>query len=673
VFESVLIANRGEIACRVIRTARRLGLRTIAVYSDADRQAMHVALADEAYGIGAAPARASYLNQDRILSVAQRAGAQCLHPGYGFLAENAEFAQACMDAGIVFVGPPAPAIRSMGLKDVAKALMQKVGVPIVPGYHGTRQESVFLREKAYEIGYPVLIKAVAGGGGKGMRRVDAHAEFEAALEAAQREARSAFGNGHVLIEKCIAAPRHIEMQIFADHFGNVVHLFERDCSLQRRHQKVLEEAPAPGMSSAVRDMMGRAAIAAAKAVGYVGAGTVEFIADGRHGLRADGFYFMEMNTRLQVEHPVTEAITGFDLVEMQFRVADGERLGIDQADVRPAGHAVEARLYAEDAEAGFLPSSGPVLALHWPEGEGVRVDSGIREGDTISPFYDPLMAKIIAHGQDRTEALDRLRGALERTIVVGPTTNRAFLETLIDLPDYRGERFDTGFIAAHLTPLCAAPDRPDPIAVAVAVAEALASRSAKARGWDDPWDVQDAFELGPERLTRVPIRVNDTLLTAVLRGGMQRSDEHQAGGAIAIPELGYDGSGKALISRRAFAYDRQRQVLVLAADDGAFVLRHGRQTRVHLIDYLGLDEGPEGAADGVVRAPMHGKLVQIFVQLGDRVHKGARLAIIEAMKMEHTLVAPIAGTIIELSGQAGAQVAKSAIVMVVSAADDAPL
>ena len=385
-FSSVLIANRGEIACRIARTARRLGLRTIAVYSQADAGALHVRLCDEAHEIGPAPAAESYLSIEKLIAAAKSARADCVHPGYGFLSENADFAQACIDAGIVFVGPPPAAIRAMGLKDRAKALMEKAGVPVVPGYHGDMQEPKFLDRKAYEIGYPVLIKAVAGGGGKGMRRVDRHADFDAALAGAMREAKAAFGDERVLIEKYVNAPRHIEMQIFADRHGNVIHLNERDCSLQRRHQKVIEEAPAPGMSAELRAAMGAAAVAAAKAAGYEGAGTVEFIADGAGGLKPGGFWFMEMNTRLQVEHPVTEAMTGLDLVEWQFRIAAGETLPLTQAQVPLAGHAVEARLYAEDPERGFLPSTGKLLALQFPQAERLRVDSGVEAGSEITPF-----------------------------------------------------------------------------------------------------------------------------------------------------------------------------------------------------------------------------------------------------------------------------------------------
>jgi 3-methylcrotonyl-CoA carboxylase alpha subunit len=451
-FSSVLIANRGEIACRVARTASRLGLRTIAVYSEADAGALHARLCDEAYPIGQAPAPDSYLRIDRLLDVALRSRADCVHPGYGFLAENAEFAEACAQGGIVFVGPPPAAIRAMGMKDRAKALMEKAGVPVVPGYHGERQEPSFLRQKAYEIGYPVLIKAVTGGGGKGMRRVDRHAEFEVALEGAQREAMSAFGDARVLVEKYVAAPRHIEMQVFADTQGNAIHLNERDCSLQRRHQKVIEEAPAPGMSPELRAAMGEAAIKAAKAVGYVGAGTVEFIADGARGLRPDRCWFMEMNTRLQVEHPVTEAVTGLDLVEWQFRVAAGEPLPSRQDQVAIDGHAVEARLYAEDPDRGFLPSTGRLIALRWPE--GVRIDTGVEQGSEITPFYDPLIAKLIAHAPTRDAALDRLAIALRETVIAGPHTNLALLAALCHAPEFRSGAFDTGFIGRNLADLC---------------------------------------------------------------------------------------------------------------------------------------------------------------------------------------------------------------------------
>ncbi len=516
-FKSVLIANRGEIACRIARSARRLGLRSIAVYSDADRHALHVRVCDEAHAIGPAPAAQSYLAIEKLIACAKAAHADCIHPGYGFLSENAEFAQACLEAGIAFVGPPADAIRAMGLKDRAKAIMEKAGVPVVPGYHGEMQEPKFLKQKAYEIGYPVLIKAVAGGGGKGMRRVDRHADFDAALEGAQREAKGSFGDGRVLIEKFVSSPRHIELQVFADRHGNTIHLGERDCSLQRRHQKVLEESPAPGMSAELRATMGAAAVAAAKAAGYVGAGTVEFIADGSSGLKAGSYWFMEMNTRLQVEHPVTEAITGLDLVEWQFRVASGEKLPLSQQQVKFDGHAVEARLYAEDPERGFLPSTGRVIALEFPKSGGVRVDSGVEAGGEVTPFYDPMIAKLIAHGKTRDEALDRLAGALDATIIIGPRSNIGFLAHLCRAPAFRKGDFDTGFIDQNLPRLGATPHQLDRAAVALGAQELLAQEQARLnegeeRGVDEPvsprnspWDAADAFQLSGARRLALPI------------------------------------------------------------------------------------------------------------------------------------------------------------------------
>ncbi len=649
--DSVLIANRGEIACRIIRTARRLGMRTIAVYSEADADALFVQMADEAHLIGPAPARESYLVIDKIIEVAKRTGAASIHPGYGFLSERAEFADACAANGIAFVGPPASAIKAMGLKDAAKALVQQAGVPVVPGYHGAKQEPEFLRQKAYEIGYPVLIKAVAGGGGKGMRRVDKVAEFEAALESAQREAQNAFGDPRVLVEKYVLSPRHIEIQVFADGHGNVVHLFERDCSLQRRHQKVIEEAPAPGMPEEMRAAMGRAAVEAARAVGYVGAGTVEFIADGREGLRPDRFYFMEMNTRLQVEHPVTEAITGLDLVELQFRVASGERLPFAQEDLRIDGHAVEARLYAEDPEREFLPSTGRLWALDFPAGEGLRIDTGVEAGDEVTPFYDPMIAKVIAHGATRDEALDRLAEALGETMVAGPKTNVAFLKALCESEGFRRGPFDTGFIDRNLKALGAVP-RPTDAAVAAAgalylvqrqaeeIAITQAAHSADAGG---PWWVDDGFQLLGSRATGLPL---------VVEGEPLRLD------------LTWDESGPA-IDTGAGGQDDQ-DFAIVETDDGVIVLDQGRQTRVALhdpfaVDLEHMDEG------GSVKAPMHGKLIALFVQPGDRVEKGQRLAIVEAMKMEHALVAPADGEVAEVAAEVGSQVSEGARLIVLKA------
>ncbi len=649
-FKSVLIANRGEIACRIARTAKRLGLRTIAVYSDADADALHVRLADEAHRIGPPPAADSYLLIDALIAAAKAARADCIHPGYGFLSENADFAQACLDAGIAFVGPPPAAIRAMGLKSSAKALMEKAGVPVVPGYHGDKQEQKFLKEKAYEIGYPVLIKAVAGGGGKGMRRVDRHSDFEAALAAAMREAKSAFGDERVLIEKYVTAPRHIEMQIFADRHGNAIHLNERDCSLQRRHQKVIEEAPAPGMSAVLRATMGEAAVAAAKAAGYEGAGTIEFIADGAGGLKKDGFWFMEMNARLQVEHPVTEAVTGLDLVEWQFRIAAGEKLPLKQGEVPLNGHAVEARLYAEDPERGFLPSTGKLLALQFPQGEGIRVDTGVETGFEVTPYYDPMIAKLIAHGESRAEALDRLAGALDKTIVVGPRSNAGFLAALCRAEEFRKGNFDTGFIDRHLAALGAVSQGLDRAAAALGartLVERERARIDAARAPDEPlspWDGGDAFQLSGARRLALPILAEGENTVAQVMYG-PRGSEVTVGG---VPPAS--------------------DAIMVAAGDAIYVLRRGRQTKVSLRD-LSLDVAGDEGAGGLVRAPMHGKVLGILVEQGERVTRGQRLAIIEAMKMEHTLHAPIDGTVAEIAVAPDGQVAEGAKVMVIVPAD----
>ena len=637
-FASVLIANRGEIACRIARTAARLGMRTIAVYSQADAGALHVRQCDEAHSIGPAPAAESYLVIDRLIDVARKSGAQCIHPGYGFLSENAEFAEACATAGIAFVGPPPSAIRAMGLKDRAKVLMEKAGMPVVPGYHGERQEPAFLKEKAYEIGYPVLIKAVAGGGGKGMRRVDKHAEFEAALEAAQREAKSSFGDARVLIEKYIAAPRHIELQVFADTRGNASHLNERDCSLQRRHQKVIEEAPAPGMSPQMRAAMGEAAVKAALAVGYAGAGTIEFIADGSKGLRPDGYWFMEMNTRLQVEHPVTEAITGLDLVEWQFRVAAGEALPLTQDSVPLQGHAVEARIYAEDPARGFLPSTGTLLALRFPD--GVRIDTGVEQGSAITPYYDPMIAKMIAHAPTRAEALDKLAVALEHTIAAGPHTNLALLAGLCRADEFRAEKFDTGFIERN--PVLLGADDPDRAAAALGVKTLIARDVARLDAGSDtsPWDAADGFQLSGVRALKLPFLVNGEPFAAKVKYG--------PGG----PVVTVDGAVAAL------------DATAIEATDAVYVLRHGRQTVVRRADVGTGDLGHAGG-DGQVRAPMHGKVLALLVEDGVRVEKGQRVAIIEAMKMEHAMTAPYAGRVAGIAVAAGNQVAEGARLMTI--------
>lgn len=663
-FPSLLIANRGEIACRIIKTAKRLGIRTIAVYSEADRHARHVALADEAHFIGPAAARDSYLVIDKIIAVAKASGAAAIHPGYGFLSERAEFAEACAEAGIIFVGPPPGAIRAMGLKGEAKAIMERAGVPVSPGYHGEKQEAEFLREKAYEIGYPVLIKAVAGGGGKGMRRVDKALEFEAALESARREAQSAFGDARVLVEKFIQNPRHIEIQVFADRYGNAVSLFERDCSLQRRHQKVIEEAPAPGMSEEVRRKMGEAATAAALAVAYEGAGTVEFIVDGGAGIRPDGFYFMEMNTRLQVEHPVTEAIIGHDLVEWQLRVAAGEPLPVRQSELSINGHAVEARLYAEDPERGFLPSTGKLWHLAFPAAEegvvvhrGLRIDTGVRQADEVSPHYDPMIAKIIAHGATRDEALDRLSAALAGTVVAGPRTNARFLRALADHSAFRANRFDTGFIDRHSNDLLGALTAPSAAAIAAGVFrltdrisqqvdQRWGERCAGLGDWVSPFDTGDDFQLGGERSMPLRINVDGEEQIVRLTGG------------------GIGGIGGVPVPRA--------DVLNLLAIDGApgvYVLEGGRQCLVSLPVFDGA-AGDGAGGDGAVKAPMHGKVTALLVEAGQAVAKGDRLAVVEAMKMEHALTAAFDGVVDAVLAKAGDQVGEGTPLLRLRRADD---
>ncbi|MGN6461104.1 MAG: acetyl-CoA carboxylase biotin carboxylase subunit [Pseudolabrys sp.] len=646
-FKSVLIANRGEIACRIMRTAKRMGLRTIAVYSDADRDALHKRLADEAWRIGPAPAAQSYLVADAIIAAAKASGAEAIHPGYGFLSENAAFAEACAQAGIIFVGPPPSAIRAMGLKDQAKKLMEEAGVPVVPGYHGDLQDERFLKQKAYEIGYPVMIKAVAGGGGKGMRRVERHADFDEARASARREASSAIGDDRVLIEKFVAAPRHIEMQVFADQHGNAIHVNERDSSLQRRHQKVIEEAPAPGMTAQMRASMGAAAVAAAKAVGYAGAGTIEFIADGAGGLKADGFWFMEMNTRLQVEHPVTEAVTGLDLVEWQFRIAAGEKLPLTQDAVPLTGHAVEARIYAEDPEHGFLPSTGKLAALSFPHDDAIRVDSGVEAGGEVSPFYDPMIAKMIAHAPTRGAALARLADALDATVAAGPRTNISFLTHLLRAGEFRDGQFDTGFIDRNLAALGATPQPLDKVAVAAAAAALLdGGESRTVQSASSPWDVADAFQLGGPRQVAWPIIADGEKLSALVR---------------------YDGGGRATVS--VDNVKGGKDVTVMRAQDAAIAVRKGRQTRVTFPD-IAAGDSEGGSGGGIVRAPMHGKMLAILVEAGAPVTKGQRVAIIEAMKMEHTLLAPFDGVVQDIAVAAQTQVPEGVRIMTIEPVAD---
>ncbi|MFN0263870.1 acetyl-CoA carboxylase biotin carboxylase subunit [Tepidamorphus sp. 3E244] len=657
--KTLLIANRGEIACRIIATARRLGIAAVAVYSDADANARHVRHADRAVHIGPAAARESYLDASKILDAARHSGADAIHPGYGFLSENAAFAEACEAAGIIFVGPTASAIRAMGLKDEAKALMQEADVPVVPGYHGSRQEPEFLRSKAYEIGYPVLIKAVAGGGGKGMRRVDKQIAFDEALEAARREASGAFGDDRVLIEKFVASPRHIELQVFGDSHGNAVHLFERDCTVQRRHQKVVEEAPAPGMTDGLRARMGEAAVAAAKAVNYRGAGTVEFIVDGSQPLSDESpFYFMEMNTRLQVEHPVTECITGLDLVEWQLRVADGEPLPAAQEDLIIDGHAVEVRLYAEDPETGFLPSTGHLHALEFGSGEGVRIDAGVSEGDDVSPFYDPMIAKIIAHGDNRDAALDRLANAMAETIVAGPKTNLGLLQRIVDDETFRAASFDTSYLDLWSEDDFQLSSEGAEIAAAAGLIALLgaeadkADRSRAGSGHDarTPWDDLDGFVLGEPVPTsyRVDVNGESRTLRAAWNGGQ--------------PQVLSDN-----------ATDAEADVSVTVIQDGesrAFVQVDGFQREV-VFTRRDIAQADGGASDLVARAPMHGRIVSILVGEGDAVEVGQTLAVVEAMKMEHAIKARIHGTVAKVSGAPGDQVSQGAPLVEIEALESA--
>ncbi|MDP1628381.1 acetyl/propionyl/methylcrotonyl-CoA carboxylase subunit alpha [Parvibaculum sp.] len=658
-FKSLLIANRGEIAVRIIRTARRMGLKTIAVYSDADANAYHVAEADEAYRIGPAPAAESYLRIDAILDACARSGAEAVHPGYGFLSENAGFADACEKAGLIFVGPPASAIRAMGLKDAAKALMEKADVPVVPGYHGDNQDADFLGEQAEKIGYPVLIKAVAGGGGKGMRRVDDPASFAKELKSAQREAGSAFGDERVLVEKYVSRPRHIEIQVFADSHGQAVSLYERDCSLQRRHQKVIEEAPAPGMPPEMRKAMGEAAVAAAKAIGYRGAGTVEFIADASDGLKPDGFWFMEMNTRLQVEHPVTEAITGLDLVEWQLRVAGGEHLPLTQDKIPLRGHAVEVRLYAEDPAKKFFPSTGRLLRLRAPENmPHVRMDMGVREGDEVSMFYDPMIGKIIAHGETRRIALRTLRGFLSRMEVAGPKTNLAFLAAAMAHEAFIAGDIDTGFIDRHLDQLVPkGPVAPRVLALGTAahlIARRAALRSAQA-GSDEPnspWAEADGWVLGGQRAETLRFTVGgETVsLTVAPEGNGWRLSGEMGGADIAVSAImDEDGTISATV-------DGVRLKAACVPNGRGFILVHeGIATDFSIVDPLDVDIVSD-ADTGSLKSPMPGKIVQVLVEPGARIRKGAALVVMEAMKMEQTLTAAIDSVVAAVHVGVGDQV-----------------
>ena len=664
-FDKILIANRGEIACRVMRTCRRLGIRTVAVFSDADRGARHVRIADEAVHIGPAPANESYLLSDRILAAAKQTGAQAVHPGYGFLSENAGFAEACAAAGIVFIGPPAAAIHAMGSKSAAKALMQKAGVPLTPGYHGDEQAPEFLREQADAIGYPVLIKAVSGGGGKGMRLVEKSEDFEAALTSCQREATASFGDPVVLVEKYVTEPRHIEIQVFGDSHGNVVHLFERDCSVQRRHQKVLEEAPAPGMTKERRAAMGKAAVDAAKAVGYIGAGTVEFIA------HQDGtFYFMEMNTRLQVEHPITEMITGVDLVEWQLRVAAGQPLPMAQDELSIHGHALEARIYAEDADKGFLPSIGPLTFLATPAPSAhVRIDSGVEQGDQISPYYDPMIAKLIVWGEDRPRALQRMQKALSEFRIVGVTANTAFLKRLVATDSFSNAKLDTGLIEhekAALFQTRGVPDASDWALGALALVLVEQSTPAVVSDGDrhSPWAQRNGFRLNGTLTRSLHLRSGDADQNLRIEYASDGYRIHvgdtvlHARGTLNGHLLRAEIDGHAIHGDVVLGRDR----LHVFTDEG--------QHRFDIDDPLS-QAGEATGHHGGLLAPMPGKIIALLAPVGEVVKQGAPLLVLEAMKMEHTVTAPNTGTVNAFLVAVGDQVADGAALVDFEAAPNA--
>jgi 3-methylcrotonyl-CoA carboxylase alpha subunit len=636
-FAKILVANRGEIACRVIATARRLGVRTVAVHSEADAEARHVRLADEAVLIGPAPARESYLVVDRVVEAARRTGAQAIHPGYGFLAENAALAEACAAAGIVFIGPPAAAIRAMGSKSEAKKLMARAGVPLTPGYHGDDQRPAVLAAEAERIGYPVLIKASAGGGGKGMRRVDAAADFDAALASCKREALQAFGSDHVLVERYVLRPRHVEIQVFGDSHGGCVHLFERDCSVQRRHQKVLEEAPAPGMTPERRAAMGRAAVEAARAVGYVGAGTVEFIVqpDG-------GFFFMEMNTRLQVEHPVTEMITGLDLVEWQLRVAAGEPLPLTQEQLQLDGHAIEARLYAEDPDKEFLPSTGRLVHLALPEPSyHVRVDSGVDQGDVIGPHYDPMIAKLVVWDRSRERALARMRVALAQTRIVGVANNVEFLARLVASPAFASADLDTALIERERELLFPARrETPPEVWLLAALAELERDRpDAPGAAAASPWSARDGWRLNHRSSRRLALRLGEV-----------RQDvdvEYAPGGyvlGLGAQRVSADGRFEADGRFLARIGERRLRAAVIVAGERRHVFFEGRAHPVVCVDPSHGGGRGDDAVGGLV-APMPGKVIALLAEPGRAVEKGAPLLVLEAMKMEHTVLAPRAGVV----------------------------
>src|SRR5579864_8835443 len=665
-FNKILIANRGEIACRVAATCKRLGIASVAVYSDADANAKHVAASDEAVHIGGSTAAESYLRVERIIEAARATGAQAVHPGYGFLSENEDFAHACEAAGIVFIGPPVEAIAAMGSKAAAKALMHSAAVPLVPGYHGDNQDAPLLHREADAIGYPVLLKASAGGGGKGMRVVERTEDFAAALASCKREAASSFGNDRVLIEKYLTRPRHVEVQVFADRLGGAVYLFDRDCSVQRRHQKVLEEAPAPGLSAEVKREMGEAAVAAARAVNYVGAGTVEFIMTG-----TGDFYFMEMNTRLQVEHPVTEMVTGQDLVEWQLRVASNEPLPLTQQQLKIDGHAIEARIYAEHPARGFLPSTGRLKHLRMPEGvefsigepgrkAPVRIDSGVREGDTITPFYDPMIAKLIVHGATRDEALARMSRALRRCEVVGPHTNVEFLQRIVTSEPFSTADLDTGLIERHYDALFAPVQKPFKEALALACGALLTREGGTAHG-ASPWDALSHWRLNSgytQTLAWRDIDSETAFAVTFAREGAAQTLEY-AGHRDAFTWWSGQGAheygatiGDTHVTGRVFIDGDTFHVFC----GGAALAFEWQNLLAHAAD---AEHG-----EGRLTAPMPGKVIAVLVEPGTVVEKGTPLIVMEAMKMEHTIGAPAAGKVAEVLYAVGDQVADGAQLLV---------
>ena len=674
-FKKILIANRGEIACRVAATARRMGIQTVAVYSDADAKAKHVAVCDEAVHIGGSAPKDSYLRWERILEAAKVTGAEAIHPGYGFLSENDEFAQACANAGLVFIGPPASAIQAMGLKAESKQLMEKAGVPLVPGYHGADQDPALLQREADRIGYPVLIKASAGGGGKGMRVVEKSEDFAGALASCQREAINSFGNDNVLVEKYVLRPRHIEIQVFGDTLGNYVYLFERDCSVQRRHQKVLEEAPAPGMTPELRARMGEAAVAAARTVNYVGAGTVEFIVEQPSGYAHPEqmkFFFMEMNTRLQVEHPVTEAITGEDLVEWQLLVASGLPLPKRQDELRITGHAIEARICAENPDNQFLPATGTLHVYRKPQAVSfergtVRIDDGVREGDAISPFYDPMIAKLIVHGDTRAQALARLDDALAQTHIVGLATNVQFLRLVARSPSFANAQLDTGLIEREAAVLFHQEKVGLPMAAAAAVAQTLLAEQ-RLQGVD-PFSQRDGWRSHGRNQRRFAFQFGGAPVSAELTylkdGALQLAVQPEAGAGVSSPLVFEAVQGECMVLE--FAGERA-VVSVYMQGETEHVFTARGATQIIEIDLLA-HSGEAAAEGGRLTAPMPGKVVSFAVQAGDTVTKGQALAVMEAMKMEHTIAAPMDGVVQELLYAPGDQVTEGAELLKLVAAE----